>query len=236
MYDAAVIDRPDRPVVWQGGLFDGGRPDLDPAFAGMTRVMLDTDSWYDYLPGWLRGADTVFDELVERLVWRQRRVPMYERMLDEPRLTWWWTPATRRSVPMPVMGEMLRALNEQYRLTFDSIGCNYYRDGRDSVAWHGDRHRHWVTDPIIAIVSVGEPRPFLLRPRGGGRARRLELGHGDLFVMGGASQDQWEHAVPKVAAAGPRISISYRHGTGDFQGTAERETGGHVRDHDTDRV
>ena len=229
MYDASVTDRPTRVTAWQGGLFAGGEPSIDRAFSGVQRVNLDDDSWCDYLPGWLTGADAVFGELAERLVWRQRRVPMYERMVDEPRLTWWWTPSTRRPIPLTVMDEMLIALTRRYRLNFDSIGCNYYRDGRDSVAWHGDRHRHWVTEPVIAIVSVGEPRSFLLRPRGGGRAQRFELGHGDLLVMGGASQDRWEHAVPKVSHAGPRISITYRHGTGDFSEPDERETGGRVR-------
>ena len=218
-----------RPA-WQGGLFGGGEPAVDPTFAGIRRVELDEFSWYDVLPGWLSGADTVFAELVERLAWRQRKVPMYERIVDEPRLIWWWTPATGRALPMPVMSRALAALDDRYQLRFDSIGCNFYRDGRDSVAFHGDRHRHWVTEPVIAIVSVGEARPFQIRPCGGGRARTLQLGGGDLFVMGGASQDRWEHAVPKVVRAGPRISITYRHGTGDFQEESERETGAHVRE------
>ena len=99
-----------------------------------------------------------------------------------------------------------------YQRSFDSIGCNYYRTGADSVAWHGDRMRHEQIDPLVAIVSVGAPRPFQLRPRGGGHALSFLLGQGDLLVMGGAIQHDWEHSVPKVAAAGPRISITYRHG------------------------
>ena len=114
----------------------------------------------------------------------------------------------RRSTLLDRLG---RALRRYYGHPFDSVGCNYYRTGADSVAWHGDRMRLVQVDPVVAIVSVGAPRPFLLRPRGGGPSRSFLLGHGDLLVMGGASQHDWEHAVPKVALAGPRISITYRH-------------------------
>ncbi|MGH9270240.1 MAG: alpha-ketoglutarate-dependent dioxygenase AlkB, partial [Ilumatobacteraceae bacterium] len=134
------------------------------------------------------------------------------RRLAEPRLTWWWTIAGDEPEPMPVLGDARHALNARYEVTFDSIGFNCYRHGADSVAWHGDRHRHTVTNPIVAIVSVGEPRPLRLRRRGGGRARSFDLGHGDLFVMGGACQHDWEHSVPKVRHAGPRLSITYRYG------------------------
>ena len=104
---------------------------------------------------------------------------------------------------------------ERYAEPFDSIGFNLYRDGDDSVAWHGDRHRHVVTNPVIAIVSTGAPRPLRLRRRrdqgGGGPSRSWSLGNGDLFVMGGACQHDWEHAVPKVrSVTGPRLSITFR--------------------------
>ena len=95
---------------------------------------------------------------------------------------------------------MRRVLSTRYAEAFDSIGFNCYRHGEDSVAWHGDRHRHTIDDPVVAIVSVGAPRPLRLRPRGGGRARSFDLGRGDLFVMGGACQHDWEHCVPKVRA------------------------------------
>ena len=118
---------------------------------------------------------------------------------------------TSRCRCSPRCGALLSA---RYGEAFDSIGFNCYRDGSDSVAWHGDRHRHTVDDPVVAIVSVGAARPFRLRPRGG-RPRppaSFDLGRGDLFVMGGACQHDWEHCVPKVGHAEPRISITYRHG------------------------
>jgi alkylated DNA repair dioxygenase AlkB len=107
---------------------------------------------------------------------------------------------------------MRRVLSHRYGESFDSIGFNCYRRGDDSVAWHGDRHRKTVIDPVVAIVSVGAPRPFRLRPRGGGRSISFDLGIGDLLVMGGACQHAWQHCVPKVRHAQPRISITYRHG------------------------
>ena len=136
---------------------------------------------------------------------------MYERRLPEPRLTWWWTTAGGPE-PLPVLAEARGALSDRYGEAFDSIGCNLYRHGADSVAWHGDRHRHTVVNPIVAIVSVGAPRPLRLRRRGGGRAMSFDLGRGDLFVMGGACQHEWEHSVPKVRQAEPRLSITFRHG------------------------
>jgi alkylated DNA repair dioxygenase AlkB len=103
-------------------------------------------------------------------------------------------------------------LGERYGNEFDSVGFNLYRDGRDSVAWHGDRISKNVSHPLVALVSVGEPRKFLMRPRGGGASKPFDLGGGDLLVTGGLAQREWEHSVPKVASAGPRISIAYRHG------------------------
>jgi alkylated DNA repair dioxygenase AlkB len=204
--------RPD-PVEWQASLFAAGEPGFDPTFQGLRRIALDETSWLDHLPRWLDGSDHVFAELVARLPWRQRTVPMYDRLVQEPRMVWWWTAEDGPS-PLPLLEEIGRALSRHYGREFDSIGCNYYRTGTDSVAWHGDRMRHTQVDPLVAIVSVGAPRPFLLRPRGGGHSMSYLLGQGDLLVMGGAVQHDWEHTVPKIAVAGPRISITYRHGAG----------------------
>ena len=195
----------------QGSLFGCAEPAADETFRGLRRIELDARSWLDHLPGWLTGEQVVFDHLVATLPWRQRTVTMWEQRLPEPRLTSWWTPR-QGPEPMPVLAAMRRALSARYDEAFDSIGFNCYRHGEDSVAWHGDRHRHTVTDPVVAIVSVGAPRPLRIRPRGGGAARSFELGRGDLFVMGGACQHDWEHGVPKVRGAEPRISITYRHG------------------------
>lgn len=204
--------------VFQGSLFGSLDPAVDRDFADVDRVLLDATSWVDVAPAWLDGADRVFQQLVDTLRWRQRRnVAMYDALVDEPRLTSWWSQSSGVPEPLPLLSEVRRVLSERYDCAFDSIGFNLYRDGHDSVAWHGDRHRHTVVDPVVAIVSVGSPRALRLRPRGGGRSHRWDLGHGDLFVMGGACQHDWEHCVPKhsrasAGLAGPRLSITFRHG------------------------
>lgn len=199
------------PIHLQGSLLGLDDPGVDPSFAGLKHIILDDRTWLEHVPGWLAGHEQVFDRLYHELDWQQRTVTMYQRRLPEPRLTAWWVPSHGPEA-LPVLGAMRDVLSARYGETFDSIGYNCYRDGSDSVAWHGDRHRETVDDPVVAIVSVGAPRPLRLRPRGGGRSSSFDLGRGDLFVMGGACQHDWEHAVPKIRRAEPRISITYRHG------------------------
>ena len=196
----------------QRSLFGTLTPTFDSGFKEANRVDLDATTWVELVPGWLQGADAVFDELVATLPFRQRTgIRMYDQVVDEPRLSAWWGVESGTPEPSDLLHEMRLVLAERYAEPFDSIGFNLYRDGDDSVAWHGDRHRHLVTNPVVAIVSVGVPRPFRLRPRGGGRSRSWALGNGDLFVMGGACQHDWEHTVPKVRTKiGPRLSITFR--------------------------
>ncbi|WP_216900733.1 alpha-ketoglutarate-dependent dioxygenase AlkB, partial [Nocardia alni] len=171
-------------------------------------------AWVDVLPGWLRGADALFDRLVAGVPWRADRRQMYDRVVDVPRLVRFYTEGER--LPDAVLGEARIALSEHYfdelGEPFVTVGMCYYRDGNDSVAWHGDTIGRGATDDtMVAIVSVGAPRALLLRPRGGGPSLRYQLGHGDLIVMGGSCQRTWEHAIPKTRrAVGPRISIQFR--------------------------
>jgi alkylated DNA repair dioxygenase AlkB len=136
---------------------------------------------------------------------------MYDRRVREPRLSAWWELGSGAPLAPPVLDEMRRLLSQRYRVVFDSAGFNLYRDGRDSVAWHGDRIEEEIAEPLVALVSLGEPRRFLLRPKGGGRSIAVLLGRGDLLVTGGTTQRTWAHCVPKVARAGPRISVAFRH-------------------------
>jgi alkylated DNA repair dioxygenase AlkB len=137
---------------------------------------------------------------------------MYERRVSEPRLTASWSSASGRPLEPTILERMREVLSARYGVTLDSMGLNLYRDGRDSVAWHGDRIAREIAEPIVALVSLGDPRRFLARPKGGGRSIPFELGGGDLLVTGGTFQRRWEHSVPKVAAAGARVSIAFRHG------------------------
>jgi alkylated DNA repair dioxygenase AlkB len=139
---------------------------------------------------------------------------MYDRVVDVPRLVSWYPDA--RAVPVPVVVDARAALSAYYAPElgepFVSAGCCLYRDGRDSVAWHGDTIGRGAThDTMVAILSFGSARTLALRPRGGGPSTTFQLGHGDLLVMGGSCQRTWEHAVPKSArAVGPRVSIQFR--------------------------
>ncbi|MCX4744442.1 alpha-ketoglutarate-dependent dioxygenase AlkB [Kitasatospora sp. NBC_01287] len=179
------------------------------------RTELGRGAWVDLLPGWLSGADTLFEQLAAEVPWRAERRPMYERVVDVPRLLAHYGQGA--ALPHPVLAEARGALGAYYAAElgepFATAGLCYYRDGRDSVAWHGDRGgRAASQDTVIAILSVGEPRSLLLRPADGtGPSVRHALGHGDLLVMGGSCQRTFEHAVPKTARpAGPRISVQFR--------------------------
>lgn len=137
---------------------------------------------------------------------------MFDSEVKEPRLTSSWKLDSDKPLRPQILEDMRLSLNERYDTEFDSLGFNFYRGGGDSVAWHRDHIDRAIAEPIVVLVSLGEPRRFLLRPYGGGSSVSFMLGHGDLLVTGGKTQRTWEHAVPKVAAAGPRISLAYRHG------------------------
>ena len=152
------------------------------------------------------------EQLTRERPWKQRRRRVYGKVMLEPRLTAPWSAASGEPLEPEVLEQMRRALSKRYGVEFDSVGFNLYRDGSDSVAWHADRIPKEVESPIVCLVSLGEPRRFLLRPKGGGASRPFLLGRGDLLVTGGNTQRTWDHSVPKVKHAGPRISLAYRHG------------------------
>ncbi len=178
------------------------------------RTELAHGAWVDVLPRWLTASDALFERLAADVPWRDETRPMYDRVVAVPRLLSFYGEDDR--LPHPILDEARSALTSHYAdelgESFRTAGLCYYRDGRDSVAWHGDRiGRGRTEDTMVAIVSVGAPRELLLRPKGGGTTVRHALGHGDLLVMGGSCQRTWEHAVPKRSKpVGPRISIQFR--------------------------
>jgi alkylated DNA repair dioxygenase AlkB len=226
----------------QESLLDLAEEPVLGSLAGeVRRVRLSRGAWLDLRPGWLAGSGAVFGALAEAVPWRAERRHMYDRVVDVPRLLCFY--GEDEPLPHPLLTAALEALNAHYGAElgepFRTAGLCLYRDGRDSVAWHGDRTgRGAREDTMVAILSLGAPRAFSLRPRGGaaglaasgggaslaasgggaslaasgGRASmRYEVGHGDLLVMGGSCQRTWEHAVPKTAqAVGPRISVQFR--------------------------
>jgi len=177
------------------------------------RHELGSGAWLDVQRDWLADADDVFATLVREVPWRAERRQMYDSLVDVPRLV--FTYVIGDELPHARLTEARKELSTHYLPElgepFRTAGCCYYRDGRDSVAWHGDTIGRGAThDTMVAIVSLGDPRALHLRPRGGGSSTVVRMGHGDLVVMGGSCQRTWEHAVPKVAKAGPRISVQFR--------------------------
>ncbi|MEJ1200560.1 alpha-ketoglutarate-dependent dioxygenase AlkB [Streptomyces sp. BB1-1-1] len=199
----------------QGSLFDQTDEARLGPLAGLHRTHLGSGAWIDLLPGWLSGADALFERLAADVPWRAERRAMYDQVVAVPRLLAFY--GAGDTLPHPLLTEARDALSAHYAQElgepFTTAGLCHYRDGRDSVAWHGDRiGRGARQDTMVAILSVGAPRDLLLRPAGGGGDTvRRPLGHGDLIVMGGSCQRTWEHCVPKsTRAAGPRISVQFR--------------------------
>lgn len=190
----------------------------DSLFGHEERRHLANGAWIDVRSGWIEDVEfgrTLFDELLTDIPWRAERRKMYDRVLDVPRLVSFHH-LVEDPVPHPVLKQLRRRLNDIYAgelgEPFVSAGLCLYRDGNDSVAWHGDTiGRSSTEDTMVAIVSLGAARTFAMRPRGGGQSLRIQHGHGDLLVMGGSCQRTWEHAIPKTSKpTGPRISIQFR--------------------------
>jgi hypothetical protein len=163
-------------AVHQLGLF-GGAPSGDPGelpTEALPRWPLSDRSWLEHAPAWLPAADELFISLLDGAAWSRGRRVMFARLVDEPRLTAWY--GRDGPLPDPRLVELFAHFERRYGEHFDSVGLNWYRDGRDSVAWHGDRVGRSGLAAIVVIVSLGEPRPFLLRPRGGGNSRSCSAG------------------------------------------------------------
>lgn len=199
-----------QPSMWDVA----DRASLSPLGSGVVRHPLAHGAWVDHLPGWVQGSDEVLEVLLGEIGWRADRRQMYDREVAVPRLLRWY--AGGETLPHPLLEQARTGLDAHYRAElgepFVSAGMCLYRDGRDSVAWHGDRiGRGRSQDTMVAIVSFGSPRALMLRPVGGGASIRFTLGHGDLVVMGGSCQRTWEHCIPKTTKpVGPRVSVQFR--------------------------
>ncbi len=194
-------------LIRQASLFGAEEPSYDPALRGLGRTLLGAGAWIDHLPEWVRGHEALLDILWTTTRWESQRRPMYDRIVDVPRLV--------ASLPEdgpghPLVTEMTATLSAHYGRALLPASLAAYRNGRDSVAFHGDRLGRARQDAIVAIIALGARRRFLLRPKGGGRSRALDFGGGDLLVMGGTCQRTWEHAIPKVVHADLRISVQLR--------------------------
>jgi alkylated DNA repair dioxygenase AlkB len=198
---------PLRPAAGQLALFGHEAPAIDLSFATLERTTLEHGAWIDVARGWLSGHGQLFSSLLAETRWRADDRVMYDRQVDVPRL---YAPAPTRGAAAAQLQAMRAALDARYATSFERVTLALYRDGRDSVAFHGDYIARRMDEALVATVSVGAPRRFLLRPTGGGRSHAFSCGWGDLLVMGGSCQRTYQHAIPKVAHADPRIAIMFR--------------------------
>ena len=188
-------------------LFGGDRPAVDTTFTHASRTELGGGAWVDTVPAWMSGQATLFSALLRETRWRQHARPMYDRIVDVPRLT----AALPDDGPgHPSLVDAAAALSLRYHLPLHRVSLAWYRDGQDSVAWHGDRLTHHPHDTVVAVLSLGGPRKFLMKPTTGGPSRSWLVGLGDLVVMGGSCQTTWLHCVPKSPGAPPRIAVMFR--------------------------
>lgn len=190
----------------QSSLFGTAAVSVDRDFATMQRRSLERGAWVDYAPAWLSGDERLFDVIAATATWSSPEVRMYDRIVSTPRLVARFSPFLH-----PVLPEIVDVLSARYGVLLDRLSAGFYRDGSDSVAWHGDRVARELPEAVVATVSLGGPRRFLIRPAEGGTSIPFSLGHGDLIVMGGSSQRTHRHTVPKVATAPPRIALMFRH-------------------------
>ncbi len=183
------------------------------------RLDLGGGSWVDIARGWMTNADELHGHLLAEVPWQTSELFRYDHKVEERRVGSWWSRGA--PLPHPALAEATRVLQHRYRVEFDGFAMLQYRDGSDGQAFHRDTDMRWLDDTIIAVLSLGATRPWCLRPRsarhrdvpGKGAVHDLSPAAGDLLVMGGRAQADWEHSVPYLgprSTVGPRISIQWR--------------------------
>ncbi len=167
-------------------------------------------------------ADRLFRELLETIAWRQDSLKLYGKPIPFPRLTAWYGDAGTEykysgivNTPLPwtpALHEVKHAVEEQSGASFNSVLLNRYRNGQDSVAWHSDDEKEFGENPVIASVSFGDTRVFQFRHKTRKELKlSIELTHGSLLLMRGATQHHWLHQIPKTKqAVGERINLTFR--------------------------
>jgi alkylated DNA repair dioxygenase AlkB len=182
---------------------------IDTTFVTAKRTAIDAQSWVEVVPGWMSGSRTLFERLATAVPWRQRDRRLFDQTFREPRLTAEYR--NLRNVPERALLDAARALSRHYGVVYDSLWLNFYRDGQDSTGWHRDRFSCRRPECIVPVLTLGATRRFLIKPRTGGASIAFKPGSGDLIVMGGRSQEDWLHGVPKEPGiAEPRISINFQ--------------------------
>lgn len=188
-----------------------------------TRIDLDGGAWLEYVPDWIGAteADPVLAALRDELRWEQREIVLFGRRVLQPRLIAWagslgYRYSGQTLEPRAATGTtaaLMSRVCEHTRVPFNHVLLNRYRDGSDSIGLHADDEPELGLDPVVATLSLGATRRFVLKPRRArsGPSRSLDVGHGSLLVMGGTCQRRYVHGVPRQpGAAGERISLTFR--------------------------
>jgi alkylated DNA repair dioxygenase AlkB len=182
---------------------------IDESFSTAKRIGLDDRSWVDVVPGWMSGSHILLDRLTTAVPWRQHDRRMFDQIFQEPRLTAEYRNLHR--VPEQALLHAVHALSCHYDVAYDSLWLNLYRDGQDSTAWHRDRFTCKRNERVVPVLTLGAMRRFLIKPRNGGNSIVFKPRSGDLVVMGGRSQEDWVHSVPKdPGILERRISINFQ--------------------------
>lgn len=182
---------------------------LDRAFTTANRIAIDDHSWVEVVPGWMSGSRLLLERLATAVPWRQHDRRLFEMTVREPRMTAEYRHL--RNVPEKTLTDAAHALSQHYGVVYDSLWLNLYRDGQDSTGWHRDRFSCRRPECIVPVLTLGATRRFLIKPRAGGASIAFKPGSGDLVVMGGRSQEDWVHSVPKEPGiAEPRMSINFQ--------------------------
>lgn len=181
---------------------------VDTDFGSAERIQLDQKSWITYVPGWLCGDEVLMRHLMAHAPWEQRSRWMYDRVVQEPRLTAEYPVIAQ--APHPVLRYLADELSHHFGVAYTRLWMNWYRDNDDGTGWHADRPADKLDEAVIPVLSLGAGRRFLIKPDGGGRSTVIVTHGGDLVVMGGRCQKDYKHSVPKQRiAAGPRLSLNF---------------------------
>lgn len=187
-------------------LFGVGEPAIN-GFEQCLTVPLSPTSWLEVQPSFVAGSELLFEDLLEKTQWRAYRRPMFDKVVDVPRLMGHPPPDSKYS---GLIEELRVLFSQRYGSEFTRVSLALYRDGRDSVAWHADVDGSASPQDLVVVVGLGARRLFHVRAKGGPKVYSVTTGEGDLVAMCGKAQHEFEHCVPKSAVTEPRIAVVFR--------------------------
>ena len=208
-------------TIESGDLFSSSSAFDGPKVERIELPDADIEYWPEFIPEEVRRQ--IFELLISKVEWRQEKIKYFGKFIDIPRLTAWYGDSGIRYSysgievhALPWLQILKRIKDRIEQIHHDELNCvllNLYRDQRDGVAWHSDDEKELGSDPVIASVSLGEPRPFQFRHKlDKTKTYKIELEPGSLLIMRGPTQRFWQHQIPKASRAlKPRINLTYRY-------------------------